>query len=174
MGLCSVVVQFLIAASTLMKKFEPGSYLEWSNKWTLKGSLKDLMILLIIHSLLMVFCFYFGQGQDTRAFHKMAAAIYGLLALIILGLTFLIQIRIVIAENKKKIQVHMNNLFKRNTVAPGHENGEVPDDNDEDDEDQNEVGLDAKHESLALTFLRKMYQQTLVSSPCSQLYLATC
>ena len=130
------LVQFLIAVMTLMKKFYPDDYLTMSEKWTLKASMRDTLIILIIHGLLMGTCKLTSQGYED--FLERVGLTYGLICLIILILTLWIQIRIVVAENKKTFQLRMNTMFKSNNVSPENENEviEVDEAEIEDEEDK--------------------------------------
>ena len=118
LGFCTVLVQFHIAVTTLMKKFYPGLYLEWSEKWTLKKSLRDLGIILLLQGLL--FCSLHYGALDSEAY-TMVVAFFTLTCFVLLCLSLLIQLRIVFAENEKEIQLNLNQMFKSNSVGPNVE-----------------------------------------------------
>ena len=129
----SAFIQLFIAITTVMKKFFPSDYLDLSEKWTLKKSLMDLLIFIIMYVLLIGLCVM--KSTDMKSFHKMMAAVVGLVSLIIFCLTLMIQSRIVLAENKKKIQIKISKLFKSNSVSPDPE--AAWEDNEEDNQEDN-------------------------------------
>ena len=122
LGLTSGIIQLLIGTSTCLKKFYPDDYLDQSDKWTIKKSLVDLLILMVFYGLMVGFCAL--MSTDLKSFKRMIAAVFGAVLLVIFCLTFLLQMCIVIEENKKKVQFKMNKLFKSNTVSPAPETEE--------------------------------------------------
>ena len=112
------IIQFLIAAMTVLKKFYPDDYLTMSENWTLKSSMKDILIIIVIQGVLTGTCFL--TSNDKRDFRERVALTYGLVSMIILILTIAIQIKVVMVENKKTIQLKMNKLIRQNAVAPAN------------------------------------------------------
>ena len=131
------IILFWIAVATLMKKFYPDDYLDMSEKWTVWTALRDLLIILLIHAVITGICL--AAGNFELSFHKtIQVPIYTAIFLLLLILTLIIQIRLVIVENKKRVQKKVNKLFAKNTVAPVDD--QVGGETDEDEEEsQNPV-----------------------------------
>ena len=144
LGFCSTIAQFLIAVATLMKKFFPDTYQETSDKWTFKKSMWDLFIVTMVHGGLNGVLLL--SSKDRKAFYKALTAVYSIVVIILLGLTLLIQLGIIFAENKKTVQLKMNQIFKSNAVVPDQEahadnmeqENEDMDDNDQENMDDND------------------------------------
>ena len=139
LGFFESIILFWIAVVTLMKKFLPEDYLNFSEKWTFQTSMRDFFIILMIHVIITGICFAAGNFQ--LSFHmKIQVPIYCIIYLILFSLTLIIQVRLVIVENKKSVGLKMRKLLAKNTVTPADVDGEpaAPEDTEEEEDEDNE------------------------------------